>query len=68
LALNIDMDSNILDLKIVKSVGIYFRLSENETKSIIEEVRESVANWRKVADEIGISRNEQMLMSGAFKI
>ena len=48
--------------------GVYFRLTDKEMQSIIDEVRASVANWQKVAAEIGISRNEQMLMNGAFRI
>lgn len=68
LALNIDMDNNSLDIDLAKSVGIYFRLSEKEMDNIIEEVRSSVLNWKNIATEIGISRSEQTLMSGAFKI
>lgn len=68
LALNIDMDNNSLDIDLAKSVGIYFRLSEKEMDNIIEEVKSSVLNWKKIATEIGISRSEQTLMSGAFKI
>lgn len=68
LALNIDMDSNALDLEVAKSAGVYFRLTNKEMQSITDEVRTSVANWQKVAREIGISRNEQMLMSGAFRL
>lgn len=68
LALNIDMDNNALDIKLAKSVGVYFRLSEKEMNVIIDEVMSSVADWPQVAKEIGISRNEQMLMSGAFRL
>ncbi|KGE12752.1 type II toxin-antitoxin system HipA family toxin [Sphingobacterium deserti] len=68
LALNIDMDNNTLDIELAKSVGVYFRLSEKEMRCIIEEVSSSIANWQTVAKEIGITRNEQMLMRGAFKI
>ncbi|GAA4808936.1 HipA domain-containing protein [Olivibacter ginsenosidimutans] len=68
LALNIDMDNNMLDIELAKRVGVYFRLSEKEMRSIIEEVSSSIANWQTVAKEIGIPRNEQTLMRGAFKI
>lgn len=68
LALNIDMDSNALDMELAKRAGVYFRLSGKEMKVIIDEVRSSVANWQQVAKEIGISRNEQTLMSAAFRI
>jgi serine/threonine-protein kinase HipA len=35
--------------------------------TIIAEVENSVSGWRKIAQEIGISRAEQELMSAAFR-
>lgn len=67
MALNIDMDNNSLNLELAQSVGVYFRLSENEMKTIIDEVMSSVAEWKKIAQEIGIPRSEQTLMAGAFR-
>lgn len=67
LALNIDMDNNALDLELAKSVGVFFRLTEKEMDKIIEEVLSSVNNWRKTANQLGISRAEQELMQGAFR-
>lgn len=67
LALNIDMDSNALDIALVKSVGVYFRLSEKEMDAIIAETKSVVAGWGRLANEIGISRKEQTLMSSAFR-
>jgi serine/threonine-protein kinase HipA len=68
LALNIDMDNNLPDIDLVKSIGIYFRLGKKEMDSILDEVQSSVLDWQKVATEIGISRNEQTLMAAAFKV
>ena len=68
LALNIDMDNNALDLELAKSVGIYFRLNENEMNRIIDEVRSSVSGWQRLATEFGISRGEQNQMAEAFRI
>lgn len=68
LALNIDMDNNALDLELAKSVGIYFRLNEVRMNQIIDEVKSSVSVWKKLANEIGISRSEQNMMSPAFRI
>ena len=67
LALNIDTDSNALDLQLVKSVGMYLRLDETGMNHI-DEVRSAVSDWQRLASEIGISRAEQTLMSSAFKI
>jgi serine/threonine-protein kinase HipA len=68
LALNIDMDNNQLDPDLAKSIGVHFRLSEKEMDNVIEEVSEAVSGWQKKAKEVGISRGEQMLMTGAFRI
>ena len=66
LALNIDMDNNALDLEVVKSVGDFFRLDENQMNTIIAEVHSAVAQWQVLADEIGISRAEREQMKSAF--
>lgn len=68
LALNIDMENNILDIELAKSVGPYFRLGEKETDVILDEVKSVVSGWQRLADHIGITRSEQILMSAAFKI
>ena len=68
LALNIDMESNALDYDLAKSVGEYFRLKPIEMNSILDQVLTSVSDWRKLASEIGIHRNEQKSMEAAFKV
>lgn len=68
LALNIDLDSNLLSLSLAKNVGVYFRLSEKEMNEIINEVRSSVSSWQQIAKEIGITKSEQSLMRGAFRL
>ena len=68
LALNIDMDNNALDYDLAKSVGIYFRLDENQMNSILEEVFAAVTSWKEIALKIGISNKEIQLMQKAFKV
>jgi len=48
-------------------VGEYFQLREAEMNTIITEIKTAVRGWKNVAQEIGISRVEQELMSGAFR-
>ena len=62
------MDNNALDLELAESAGVYFRLSDKEMDKITEEVKSYVSNWQKIASEIGIPRNEQAVMRGAFRI
>lgn len=68
LALNIDMDNNALDFDLAKSVGDFFRLDEKQMDDIIQQVMNSVSQWGKVADMIGISRSEKDLMRAAFNL
>ncbi len=67
LALNIDMDNNALDFERAMSVGGYFQLTIQKMKSILEEIKKGVSDWRAVANKIGISRHEQGLMEPAFR-
>lgn len=66
LALNIDMDNNALDLELAKSVGAFFQLNTQKMNTIIKEVQIAVSSWRKIANQIGISRTEQEKMAKAF--
>lgn len=67
LALNIDTNNNALDFSLAKSVGEYFQLKDKGMDTIIAEVEKAVSGWRKIAQEIGISRAEQELMRAAFR-
>ena len=68
LALNIDTTDNSLDFELAKSVGEYFHLTNTQMNKIIAEVTNAVKNWKKEAIKIGISRAEQEMMEGAFRI
>ena len=68
LALNIDTDNNALNYDLAKSVGVFFRLTEERMDSIITKVRAVVSTWENEADKIGISKREQSLMVKAFNI
>jgi serine/threonine-protein kinase HipA len=68
LALNIDMDDNALNFNLAKSVGIYFRLSENQMDAILKEVITAVTSWKEIATKIGIPNKEIQLMEKAFNI
>jgi serine/threonine-protein kinase HipA len=51
---------------LVKSVGLYFRLNEEQMEKIIQEVLQVTKNWKIVAIEIGICKSEQELMENEF--
>ena len=66
LSLNISEDDNALRLDLAREVAEYFRLDHSQADSIIDEVRQSVSQWRVIANEIGIPRGEQELLRRAF--
>jgi serine/threonine-protein kinase HipA len=68
LSLNIDMNNNLPDVDLAKTVGQYFRLSEKEMNNIIDEVKAAVSKWQTAAKEIGIAKSEQTLMASAFRV
>ncbi|WP_412560614.1 hypothetical protein [Winogradskyella sp. MIT101101] len=61
------MDDNALDFELAKSVGEFFRLSEDEMDAIINEVLTVVKDWKTIAKGLGIKNSEMDLMAGAFK-
>jgi len=66
LSLNLSDDDNSLSLDLAREVAEYFRLNHSQADSIIDEVRQAVAQWRVTANEIGIPRGEQEMMRRAF--
>lgn len=66
LKLNISEDDNALDLDIAIQVAPYFRITKDEAKIIINEIKIIVSQWRKYASIYGISRLEQENKSQAF--
>lgn len=67
LHLNINETDNRLDFELAMEVIRYFRLSSKEAREILDEVCQSVKNWRVEATAIGISRNEQEMLAAAFR-
>ena len=66
LKLNISDSDNTLDLDLAMEVHPFFRLTEAKALEIIEENKNAVRDWRKIASQYGISKAEQELKSRAF--
>jgi serine/threonine-protein kinase HipA len=66
LKLNITEDDNSLDLELAKEVCTYFRLKTDRANEIIQEVKDSVRQWRTIARKYGLSNLECDLKSNAF--
>jgi serine/threonine-protein kinase HipA len=68
LKLNISDEDNSLNLDLAIDVCQFFRLSNERAIEIMNEVKASVLNWKKIATKYGISRGEQELKSLAFRL
>lgn len=68
LHLNISDSDNSLDFALAMDVAEFFQLGLNEAKQIKDDVISSVKNWRRIASELEISRQEQERMSPAFQV
>jgi serine/threonine-protein kinase HipA len=66
LSLNISEDDNSLSIDLALEVAEYFRLTKSRSDEILNQVRNSVQNWREISRQYGISLMEQDLMSNAF--
>jgi len=66
LKLNISENDNALDIELAMQVIPYFRISATRAKEIIKTAHDAVRNWREVATNCKISRNEQIVMEAAF--
>jgi len=66
LTLNISENDNSLDSELALSVAVHFRLKPQETKAILEQIKNAVAQWPKIATKYKLSRREQENMAPAF--
>ncbi len=66
LTLNISETDNSLDFDLALSVAKYFRVTSKRANEILQQVKKSVAGWRKIAVKYKIPRDEQELIESAF--
>jgi len=66
LSLAIDETDTSLNLDVARAAGTMYGLKKNQVAEIIRDVVDAVATWRREAEELGISRREQEMMSRAF--
>jgi serine/threonine-protein kinase HipA len=66
LSLAIDEVDTSLSLDVARAAGSMYGLKKNRVDEVIREVRSASASWRREADDLGISRREQEMMSQAF--
>ena len=64
--LTLDGADHAPDLDSVRQTSPYYRVKPARAEEIVQEVREVVARWQKVAAEAGCDRDEIDLMAVAF--
>ncbi|MEP2670461.1 MAG: type II toxin-antitoxin system HipA family toxin [Cyclobacteriaceae bacterium] len=68
LSLNISEKDNALNLDLAKEVAPYFRVSTKRADEIMDQVKKSVSEWGKEAEQNGISKSERGMMEKAFRL
>ncbi|HZH96983.1 MAG TPA: HipA domain-containing protein [Flavisolibacter sp.] len=66
LTLNVSETDNSLDFDLALSTALYYRVSGQRAKEILEDVQNARSHWRQHAATLGISRVEQERMEAAF--
>jgi len=66
LKLNISEFDNSLDLNLAKEMSPHFRINKEKVENIIENIKNAVSQWQKLANKYNISKEEQNFMSSAF--
>lgn len=69
LSLNVDSNSNLIDFNLSLSVAKLYDLTDKQAAEELGEIRNTVeTNWRKLAQQYGLSRSEIESMSPAFNM
>lgn len=66
LTLNISDTDNSLDLDLARSITPMLRILPKDADGIMEEILNAVSDWRRIAENVGISRREKEIMEPAF--
>jgi serine/threonine-protein kinase HipA len=68
LSLNINEYENALDYSLAIEVAQYAGIPKDEADKIVQHTKEIVSRWRSIATTYHITREEQEMMSVAFKV
>ena len=67
LSLNINEDSNALDLELALEVEKYFKVSKRDAKETVQDFADTISErWDIYVSDYGISKSEQDYYSSAF--
>lgn len=67
LSLNVNSDNNLIDFNLVLSVAKLYGLTDTQALEELKEIKNVVeSNWRRLAEQYGLSRSEIEGMASAF--
>ncbi|MCH5274088.1 MAG: HipA domain-containing protein, partial [Lachnospiraceae bacterium] len=67
LSLNVDSDNNLIDFNVALSVAKMYGLTDAQALEKLKEIKNVVeSNWRRLAQQYGLSRSEIEGMAPAF--
>lgn len=67
LATAIDLEDNAASIELALSVADHFALDADAARAVAKDVANTVADWRRVAAELGLERSAIERMSSAFE-
>ena len=67
-SLNINEHDNAFDFSLAIEIAKYAGITRDEANEAVQRTKKIVAQWPNIATNYGISREEQELMSPAFKV
>ncbi len=67
LSLNVDSDNNLIDFNLALSVAKIYELTDTQALEELQGIKNVVeSNWRRLAQQYGLSRSEIEGMAPAF--
>ncbi len=63
----IDLDDNTASLDLAMSVADYFGVSNRQAKTIVNQAAKATAQWRAIAQQLGVAKSEIERMASAFQ-
>ena len=63
----IDLEDNEASIDLALSVAVHFALDDDDARAMAKDVARSVAEWRRVASDIGLGRGAIERMASAFE-
>lgn len=68
LSLNIDENNNSLDYNLALEVAPYFQIKKDNAAAFVNSTKENIKSWKRIAESLGLSRQNILNMENCFRI